>query len=32
MNTVQKNSNITKKQVHELLEENQEKFGLQNFW
>ena len=26
MNTVQKNNNITKKQVQELLEENQEKF------
>ena len=28
MNTVQKNNNITKKQVQELLEENQEKLGL----
>ena len=30
MNTVQKNNNITKKQVQELLEENQEKLGLSN--
>ena len=28
MNTVQKNNNITKKQVQELLENNQEKLGL----
>ena len=28
MNTVQKNNNITRKQVQELLEENQEKLGL----
>ena len=28
MNTVQKNNNITKKQVQELLEKNQEKLGL----
>lgn len=28
MNTVQKNNNITKKQVQELLEENQEKLGI----
>lgn len=28
MNTVQRNNNITKKQVQELLEENQEKLGL----
>lgn len=28
MNTVQKNNNITKKQVQELLESNQEKLGL----
>lgn len=28
MNTVQKNNNITKKQVQELLEENQERLGL----
>ena len=30
MNTVQKNDNITKKQVQELLENNQEKLGLSN--
>ena len=30
MNTVQKNNNITKKQVQELLENNQEKLGLSN--
>ena len=28
MNTVQKNNNITKKQVQELLENNQKKLGL----
>lgn len=28
MNTVQKNNTITRKQVQELLEENQEKLGL----
>ena len=28
MNTVQKNNNITKKQVQELLENNQEKLGV----
>ena len=28
MTTVQKNNNITKKQVQELLEKNQEKLGL----
>lgn len=28
MNTVQKNNNITKRQVQELLEKNQEKLGL----
>ncbi len=28
MNTVQKNKNITKKQVQELLENNQKKLGL----
>ena len=28
MNTVQKNNSITKKQVQELLENNQEKLGL----
>lgn len=27
MNTVQKNNNITKKQVQELLENNQKKIG-----
>ena len=30
MNTVQKNNNITKKQVQELLENNQEKLGLRD--
>ena len=30
MNTVQKNNNITKKQVQELLENNQEKLRLSN--
>ena len=30
MNTVQKNNNITKKQVQELLENNQKKLGLSN--
>ena len=30
MNTVQKNNSITKKQVQELLENNQEKLGLSN--
>ena len=30
MNTVQKNNSITRKQVQELLEENQEKLGLSN--
>jgi len=30
MNTVQKNNNITKKQVQELLENNQKKIG--NKW
>ena len=31
MNTVQKNNNITKKQVQELLENNQKKLGCKIF-
>ncbi len=30
MNTVQKNNSITKKQVQELLENNQEKLGIED--